>query len=101
MLPDVGGVATAEAAQAIVEGVLLSRYSYDALRAEAKGKPITTLTLVAPEAKTADVKAGAQMGRVLAAATMLARDLANSPHNHLERDEAGQPRRGPRCAARG
>jgi leucyl aminopeptidase len=83
VLPDAGDLPVAAAAQAIVEGILLSRYSYDALRAEAKGKPITTLTLVAPEAKTAEAKAGAQLGRVLAAATMLARDLANSPHNHL------------------
>jgi leucyl aminopeptidase len=83
VLPDAPGVGVADAAQAVVEGVLLSRYSYDALRAEAKGKPIATLTLVTSEAGTAEAKAGAQHGRVLAAATMLARDLANSPHNHL------------------
>ena len=76
--------------QAIVEGVLLSRYTYDALRAEAKGKPITTLTLVAPEAKTAEVKAGAE----LRSRARRGDDARPRPGQHAaqppERDEAGR-----------
>ena len=60
VVPSVDGLPAGDVAQAIVEGVLLSRYTYDALRAEAKGKPITTLTLVAGEAESAEVEAGAR-----------------------------------------
>lgn len=69
------------AAQAVVEGTLLARYRYDALRAEPQGKPVRELTLVAsgPDA----VAPGSRRGRTFAAAQMLARDLGNTPHSHL------------------
>ena len=75
------------AAQAVVEGVLLARYGYDPLRSEPKGTPLTALTLVtgADQAAAADTDAdtGARRGRLMASATRLARDLANTPHSHL------------------
>ena len=43
---------------------------------------MTGLTLVADAAQQA-VTAGADAGKALAAATQLARDLANTPHSHL------------------
>ena len=86
----------ARAAQAVVEGVLLSRYTYDALRSASKAAPVAELTLVTDDAHVADVQAGAERGRLLAAATMAARDLANTPHNYLERVGPRRPRRGAR-----
>jgi leucyl aminopeptidase len=72
-----------EAARAVVEGVLLARYRYDSLKAEPRATPLAELTLVAAEAQGDAVTAGAERGRVLAGAALLARDLANSPPAHL------------------
>ena len=71
------------AAQAVVEGVLLARYSYDPLRREPKGTDLSELTLVADAAHHEALRSGAERGKALAAATQLARDLANTPHSHL------------------
>jgi leucyl aminopeptidase len=76
-------VAPELAAQAVVEGVLLARYSYESLRRQPKGKPVTRLTIVADADDKEAVTVGARRGTVLAAATHLARDLANTPHSHL------------------
>jgi leucyl aminopeptidase len=70
------------AAQAVVEGVLLARYRYDALRTSPAGTVLAGLTVVAPNGEAA-AAAGLERGRLEAGATMLARDLANAPHNHL------------------
>jgi leucyl aminopeptidase len=66
------------AAQAAVEGILLARYRYDVLRRTEGVTPLTRVTIVSD----ASASAG-ERGRTFAAATMLARDLANSPHSHL------------------
>jgi leucyl aminopeptidase len=68
------------AAQAVVEGVLLARYRYDPLRSTPKGTPVSGLTLVTTDSGAA---AGAERGRLFAGVTQVARDLANSPHSHL------------------
>jgi leucyl aminopeptidase len=84
LLPEVAAGAAA-AAQAAVEGIVLARYRYDVLRgAENDRIPLASVTLV-PSASTdtADAEAGAARGRTLASATSLARDLANTPHSHL------------------
>ena len=44
---------------------------------------MTELTLVTDEAHRDEAQAGAERGVALAAATMAARDLANTPHNYL------------------
>ena len=77
------GLAPEHAAQAVVEGVLLARYHYHPLRQQPKGTDISRLTVVADAADKQAVAAGADRGRALAAATQLARDLANTPHSHL------------------
>ena len=82
-----------QAAQAVVEGVLLARYRYDALRREPKGTAVTALTVVAADGDEQAVAAGAERGRALAAATQLARDLANTPHSHLTASHARRRRR--------
>jgi leucyl aminopeptidase len=70
-------------AQAVVEGVLLARYRYDALRGHASGTPVARLTLVGRPEQHADLARGAARGRITAAAAQLARDLANAPATHL------------------
>jgi leucyl aminopeptidase len=82
-LPAGRGLGAAAAAQAIVEGVLLARYSYQALRSKPGASEISRITLVAPKALAKEAAAGAERGRLFASATRLARDLANTPHNHL------------------
>ena len=77
------GVAPEAAAQALVEGVLLARYRYDVLRREAQGKAVSGVTLIVVSDELDAARQGAERGRILAAAQMLARDLANTPHSHL------------------
>jgi leucyl aminopeptidase len=75
-------VPTAGAAQAVVEGVLLARYRYDAFRTQPGRTPVASLTIVAPD-DTGAAAEGAERGRLMGAVTALARDLANTPHTHL------------------
>ncbi len=76
-------VAPEQAAQAVVEGVLLARYGYDQLRGQPRGTAVTRLTFVADVSDKQALTDGAARGKALAAATQLARDLANTPHSHL------------------
>jgi len=71
------------AAQVIVEGVLLARYRYGALKRETPAAGLRELTLVVTAPRTAAVERGAERGRVIANAAQLARDLANTPPGHL------------------
>jgi leucyl aminopeptidase len=65
------------ATQAVVEGAVLARYRYDRLRREAQGAALASLAVVGGDAEAA------QRGQAFAKATSLARDLANTPHSHL------------------
>ena len=71
------------AAQAVVEGVLLARYRYAALKKESNGAGLAELVLVTPGGQAAAAGRGAKRGRILADAAQLARDLANTPPGHL------------------
>jgi leucyl aminopeptidase len=73
-------VAPEVAAQVVVEGVLLARYAYGPLRSKASGEALAEFTVVGDGDGPAG---GVARGRALAAATLLARDLANTPHSHL------------------
>ncbi|HEY2795799.1 MAG TPA: leucyl aminopeptidase [Micromonosporaceae bacterium] len=66
-------------AQAAVEGVLLGRYRYEALKRAPQATPIAELTIVAAPDQLDDATEGAERGHAYASATILARDLANSP----------------------
>ncbi len=70
-------------AEAVVEGALLARYRYAALKSERPPTPIRELVLVVDPQLVDAAREGVERGRELAAATALARDLANTPHNHL------------------
>jgi leucyl aminopeptidase len=65
------------AAQMIVEGVVLARYRYRALKKKATVAPLEALTLVT--GATDEASRGAARGRAMADATQIARDLANTP----------------------
>src|SRR5262245_35143998 len=71
------------AAQAIVEGIVLARYTYGVLKHESNDTPMRKITLIADPARERALTEGADRGVAFAAATMLARDLGNTPHNYL------------------
>ncbi len=83
VVPTAPAIGVAALAQAVVEGILLSRYTFDALRSEPTGTPVRSIAIVVDAADIAEAHAGAERGRAFAAATKLSRDLANSPHSHL------------------
>jgi leucyl aminopeptidase len=89
-LDGLDGMDRERAAQALVEGVLLGRYRYDALRAEQRSTPLSDLTLVTAEDDWVAVSRGGERGRLFAAAQMLARDLGNTPHSHLNARGLGE-----------
>jgi leucyl aminopeptidase len=82
-LDELDGIDFELAAQAVVEGALLGRYRYDALKGEPDGTPVRELTLIAATDETDAVRRGSELGRSFAAAQTLARDLGNTPHSHL------------------
>lgn len=74
----------ARGAQVVVEGILLARYRYSALKSESpSGSPLRELALVAPAAAERAVAKGLERGAVTARAANLARELANTPASHL------------------
>ena len=67
-----------------MEGILLARYSYDPLKRQARGDARPRRSRCSPTPRSATRwSAGARRGLTLAGATMLARDLANTPPAHL------------------
>jgi leucyl aminopeptidase len=81
----IGGMAPAQAAQAVAEGSLLGLYRFGKYKkAEEDEKAIQELTILErDEDKIAAFEEGVRRGRVLAQATMLARDWVNEPANTL------------------
>ncbi len=68
---------------AVTEGILLARYSYTPLQADAEVVILDDLHLWVAEGDVATASAAASMARILARTTNLARDLANTPPRHL------------------
>lgn len=74
----------AAAAQAVVEGVLLARYRYVALKNDrSAATPVESLTLMVGTTGEKAAAKGAERGAVTARAANLARELANTPASHL------------------
>lgn len=73
---------------AIVEGVLLARYRYDALKSVQKTVPLARLELVGDTSAGDD--AAIERGATLARAGMLARDLAAAPPAYLTATRFGE-----------
>jgi leucyl aminopeptidase len=65
-----------DVARVVVEGILLARYRYDALKSEPTVTPVAVLTLVSADEAA---RHGAERGLAFAEAATIARDLANTP----------------------
>jgi leucyl aminopeptidase len=89
-IPRQAGVDPGTTAQVIVEGILLARYAYEPLRSSPSGTAVASIALVADSADREHVAEGARRGKALASATMLARDLANTPPAHLTAPRFGE-----------
>jgi leucyl aminopeptidase len=81
-LADIARVRPDVAGQVVVEGILLARYRYEALK-QASATALAKVTLVTAFRRLAGVTRGAKRGRITAAAAELARDLANTPPSYL------------------
>jgi leucyl aminopeptidase len=71
----------ADVIQGLVEGIILSRYAWDALRAEPSKTQVEHIHVVTGDGP--DGEAAARRGHAKALATCVARDLANCPPAHL------------------
>ncbi|MGV8964962.1 MAG: leucyl aminopeptidase family protein [Cellulomonas sp.] len=74
---------------AAVEGIVLARYEFTALRASV-GTPLAEITLIAPPELLEVAAVAARRGAVLARATCISRDLANCPPAHLSAERMGE-----------
>ena len=79
VLPMPEGAGVREAAEAAAEGGSLGLYRFDRYKTNAESRDLEAFTLISDDEKAA--AAGAETGVKLAAATLLARDLANEPSN--------------------
>ncbi|HQV57757.1 MAG TPA: M17 family peptidase N-terminal domain-containing protein, partial [Ilumatobacteraceae bacterium] len=82
-LADLAGVDAAAAGAALTEAVQLASYRFDRFRSEPKPSVLQSVTLVVGASRDAAVQRGIARGEALAAATTMARDLANTPPGHL------------------
>jgi leucyl aminopeptidase len=79
-----GPLAPSELAQAMVEGAILGLYSFDRYKTgNANRQGPKELLLVASSEMISQVEEAARLGRCLAEATNLARDLVNEPANAM------------------
>ncbi len=81
-----GGIEAGQAARAVTEGALLGLYRFGKYKkADENGeKAIETLTLLERDrAKIGSMEEGVHRGRILAEATIVARDMVNEPANAL------------------
>ncbi|WP_404431006.1 leucyl aminopeptidase [Microbacterium lacus] len=83
------GVDAASTAQAVVEGAALARYRYRVLRTDSKHTPLTSLALDVAGADADAVSGGATEASITARATVVARDVTNTPPGHLTATDIG------------
>jgi leucyl aminopeptidase len=82
---DQAHLSPSQAAQAIVEGMLLASYRFDKYKTgEQDHQEVTAITLVEGNRERAKaVQHGTEIGRILAESANLARDLVNHPANDM------------------
>lgn len=78
------------AAQAVVEGILLGRYEFTGFGRAPTSVPVEGICIVGSSIDDSEARAGAERGVVYSEATILARNLANSPHNYLTATQLGR-----------
>lgn len=91
-----GGIQPADAGEAITEGCLLGayRFRHHFTRKEEDHDVNEVIILVAEKSGLADIKKGMERGRIIADATMLARDMVNQPANHMTPSHLAEIARG-------
>ncbi len=77
------GLDASAVGQALAEGALLANYRYTALKSDSKHVPLTALSVEVDDADQGDIEAGIVAGTVTARATVVARDLMNTPAAYL------------------
>ncbi|KRC46798.1 leucyl aminopeptidase [Leifsonia sp. Root227] len=85
---DLAGVDPLSAIRAATEGALLAGYRYTALKKTSTHVPLISFTLDVPDTDGADLAIAAAF--VSARATIVARDLANTPPGHLTATKLGE-----------
>jgi len=92
----VTGISVEGAAQAVTEGALLGSYSFRKhMTKEAEYGEIKELTIVdADEKKLPSLEQGCNLGRILAEATNLARDMVNEPANYMTPSQMAETAKG-------
>ncbi|MGW6195993.1 leucyl aminopeptidase family protein [Kribbella sp. NPDC055110] len=83
------GISVADFAQAVTEGVLLSRWRYFVGRG-ADEPTLESLTVVASDEDAEAARLGVERGRIVAAAYCLGRDLANCPASTLSAERMAE-----------
>ena len=80
-----GGLDAGVSAQAVVEGAVLGLYRFDKYKSDTSGGgDIETLTIAAQDPTSLDeVKQGVELGKTLAHAVNLCRDVSNEPANFM------------------
>ena len=79
-----GGLDSDVAAQAVTEGAMLGLYEYQRPGKPPKKDGVTELTIVErARGKLPAIREGIERGRIIAEGAMLARDMSNSPANHM------------------
>ena len=78
------GLDAGPAAQAVTEGALLGLYEYQRPGKPLKKDGVTELNIVErARSKLPAIREGIERGRIIAEGAMLARDMSNSPANHM------------------
>jgi len=85
-LDDLAEVDAADAVRALAEGALLARYRYTVLNASSKHVPLAAFAIDVPGATAEPIDAARNAAR----ATVVARDLANTPPGHLTAVNMGE-----------
>jgi leucyl aminopeptidase len=83
-------IRTDVAAQAAIEGILLGRYEFAGFGRNPTQAPVEEVSIVGGNIDEDEARAGAERGQACAEATILARNLANSPHNYLTATQLGR-----------
>ena len=90
----IGGIEPSTSGQAMAEGTLLGLYTFRRYRSKQEDDPeheVEELQIVERDsAKTALIKQGVDRGRVLAEATIFARDMSNEPANVMNPTEMAE-----------
>lgn len=80
----VGNLEPMRAAQAVVEGTVLSLYTFNEYKKKDNDHQISTFSIVEKErSKASKFRMGIQLGRILAESQNISRDLINEPANNL------------------